>query len=634
MRPEPHDAAASASTADDRVAFAPVPEPASGLLDGDVPIALVVDLVERGPVGSETAQQDLDDVVTALATCASPVIFAEVLELLLGSPWAIEQVGDRLHAVCLARAALRGISRPRELLLAADALEATTRLTLGGWGSRYAVLGLLAGLPGPVPETYGRAAIRCLAATWERWRDTELLDALHRLAGLLPPLPTGGGGASSSGELAPVSAVAASVDLMDDVAFELGCASLLSALSAPDIPHAREALETAHRRLTAAAFGGEGRPDAAAMADVVLLLMAHLPDDQGRQLYERTDLQLLAHRMEHNVREHVLGYAGLAHWRAPRLDAEVAWTRLAHTVAFTHQRLREPSWYQAATVLSQVLSAYRATRCSHVLQRHDQQGLQTLLAPRVETGIAARAGLMSHLEHHVAALQRQVHDASAGDGELGPAAELEAGRTLLASARRRLVEAETPAPSSATSSQEWPVLHELLGDDRQALAELPPGIASLLEARLAHAMATHHREVAAPVHLLSAEVAARLRRDLTPSPWYRRFQVAAGVNLVLDALVHFWHTRSGLERRYVPYLYDPDALEKDLAADLEPFLGTELGAAVTTEVRHVHGGRVDVAITFPSYRLYIELKQDARQIDIGSMRSYLLQSASYQGLSS
>jgi hypothetical protein len=100
--------------------------------------------------------------------------------------------------------------------------------------------------------------------------------------------------------------------------------------------------------------------------------------------------------------------------------------------------------------------------------------------------------------------------------------------------------------------------------------------------------------------------------------------------LVLETLAHFWHNASGLERRYVPYLYDPEALEKDLAADLEPFLGRYLGAAVATEVRHVHGGRVDIAITFSGFRLYVELKKDARKIDVASMRSHLLQSASYQ----
>jgi hypothetical protein len=337
----------------------------------------VASIVDQ-PSSGDTKHVVLDRVVQNLATCASPAIFGDAVGLLLDSERFIGQVGSDLHRICLQRAHLDPAATLRGQLLAADALEAVTRLTLGGFGSRYGLLGMLTDLPGPVPISYGRAAIRCLAVSWEQWRDPELLATLERLGGLAPPLtsPVDQRRATSGGVHPAVGSPAAtgsmtSLDLVGDVAFELGCSSLLTALTAPDFIHARHDLEDAHRRLVAAARGGEGRPDAAAMADVALLLLVHLPNEQGQPDDRQTDFPVLAARLERNVREHVLGYAGLTHWRSPRLDAEVAWVRLARTVAHTCDRLGEPSWYQPATVLSQVLAAYTATRVSHVLQRYD-----------------------------------------------------------------------------------------------------------------------------------------------------------------------------------------------------------------------------------------------------------------------
>jgi hypothetical protein len=156
----------------------------------------------------------------------------------------------------------------------------------------------------------------------------------------------------------------------------------------------------AHRLAIAAA----DRDDAGVLVDVVQLLTAHLPTDAGRAAHATTDLAALADRLEHEVREHVLGYAHLEHWRAPRLDAEVAWARLARDVARSGAALGEVSWYHAEEALADVLAAYTASRCSRVLQREDQAGVRAILGPVIESGIAVQAGLMKHLEDHIHAL--------------------------------------------------------------------------------------------------------------------------------------------------------------------------------------------------------------------------------------
>ena len=622
---------------------------AAVLIDDPELIALSRLVVEGRPPPNVALAVHLA-VVNAVGRCTSPTIVHECLALLLDSSPALQLIGEQLSGTCLQLARPPAFdAAPRAWLLAADGLEAATRLALGGWGNRFALLAQLVQVPPVSPPLFARSALRCLAASYEQWREPELIRALERLAGVVPVFE------SVAGERLPVDNLQVDVvpvdagtatqwahDIAPDAAYELGCASLLQALRVNTLLDAEEHLKAAERRLVAAA---PDRIDAAVLADVARLLTVHLPTNAGRAAWKATDLTALAGQLEQHVREHVLGYTGLDHWRAPRLDAEVAWAQLARDVATTSVAMQQVSWYQAETVLADVLAAYTASRCSRVLCREDQTGIRAILGPAIESGIAARAGLMQHLEDHIAALE---DTKQTGAQRISPAArppelttrtaELAAARSLLAAAQAELTRAEPDPKSSGgvdsippDSPATLPLLHQLVQGDRAALAGLSPEVAQRLEAALATRRDAPTVTGGGRDTLVVCETYARLQNDLAASSYYHG-EVQEVIDELTLLLLRFWVSRDGLNPSRNAYLFTPDALEEDLARDLKVFLdGSPMAALLTTEARDVGGGRVDVACSFPRFRLYIELKRDDRQSDVADKRSFLAQTAGYQG---
>jgi hypothetical protein len=170
-------------------------------------------------------------------------------------------------------------------------------------------------------------------------------------------------------------------------------------------------------------------------------------------------------------------------------------------------------------------------------------------------------------------------------------------------------------------------LNQLLRDDAATLRALSPDVARQLEAALTDRKGRTGAHLPERDVLVVEETLARLRRQLLSSPYYRG-DVRLAVDEVLILLLRFWRSRDGAG---MPYLFDPAAVEADLATDLKTwFDGTPHASRTATEVRHVGGGRVDVACLFPTFRLYIELKKDDRDVEVAEMKRHLLQTAGYQ----
>ena len=621
------------------------------LADDPELLTLTRAVVENGPPASVAAAVHTA-LVEALGRSTSPGLVGECLSMLLDSRPALDNVGSQLYDLCVRRARPHAESvTPKDWLLAADALEAATRLALGDWAPRYGVLAELVRVPIPAPPSYARAALRCLAASYEQWRDPDLFSALERFAGLAPGLSVAGPVQEWAHEVAP------------DAAYELGCASLLQALAGETVSAAEEHLTTAAIRLQVAATD---REDAAILGTVVALLAAHLPSDAGRAAYADTDLSVLANTLDRGVREHILWSAGLEHWRAPRLDAEVAWARLARDVARTQSALAEASWYQAESTLADVLAVWTASRCSRVLRRSDHAGVRAILGPNISSGIAVQAGLMKHLEDHIEALEATGPTAdTAADGQAGHTGvgtalaasseeartgQLEAARSLLAEARAQLASGDSRPKRSGSASGDspdgglpaLPRLIQLLGGDGDALGAVPTEVARQLEDALTIRAQRPGLLTVDPVtttatgaftpqdSLVVAETFHTLRRQLAGSRWYTG-EVAEVVDQLLLHLLRFWRSRDGMGPAQMPYLFKVDAVEEDLARDLKAYFdASAMASLLSTEVRHIGGGRVDVACSFPRYRLVIELKKDHRQIDMSARQRFLAQAAGYQ----
>lgn len=78
------------------------------------------------------------------------------------------------------------------------------------------------------------------------------------------------------------------------------------------------------------------------------------------------------------------------------------------------------------------------------------------------------------------------------------------------------------------------------------------------------------------------------------------------------------------------YLFDPDASEEDLKADLiDWFKGNGL-YGIYQEAPSIGGGRPDIVFAFSEFRFVIELKRELVDASEQSLRRYLRQPAAYQ----
>jgi hypothetical protein len=642
MNPGDHSTASRPPDQDDAPAtpvWAEVPAQLTTLIDTPELLPLVAAIV-AAPPRPQVAPAIYTAVLDALARCQQPTAFGGVLELLLDSRPALEHLAQPLSDLCLHRAQPPAPGADlRAWLVAADALEAATRLALGGWVPHFGVLAQLVRLPAPTPPLFARPALRCLAAAYEQWREPALLSALTRQAQQDTTAPPSA--------VDPATALQWTHEVASDVAYELGAASLLQALRSPTMIDVEMHLQDAERRLALAA---DNRDDAAVLVDVVGLLHAHLPTQSGRAIRTGINVGEVAARLEHRVRGRALNYAGWDHWRAARLDAEVAWAQLAADIATSTAALQQASWYDAERVLADVLAAYSAFRCSRVLQREDTGGVRAILGPDIESGIAAQAGLIQHLHDHVQALEavigaqpvpgRPSIDQASDRGELSREAELDAARSLLTAARARIAatDADPKRPGSAASAApDWPaalsLLHQLLGGTDASADDAINTIDASLAQRLETALATasvRPRVLTAHDSLVVADTHARLRRELAGCPHYRG-EVAEVVDRLMLHLLRFWRRRHGVSSARKPYLFDAAAKEAALADDLEDSLAlSEMSAIMTAEVRDIGGGRVDILCSLSRFRLVIELKKDARQVPVTEKRRYLAQTAGYQ----
>jgi len=80
------------------------------------------------------------------------------------------------------------------------------------------------------------------------------------------------------------------------------------------------------------------------------------------------------------------------------------------------------------------------------------------------------------------------------------------------------------------------------------------------------------------------------------------------------------------------YLFDPNAVECELADDLKDFLDSGiLYGKVHSEIRDIGGGRVDIHVNFLGYRFIAELKREFNDISRESIRNkYEAQAVTYQ----
>ncbi len=564
-----------------------------GLVDSDL-LTPVLDVI----AGSLQEGDTVEPLVAAAARDAvvassSPAPTADALGVVLTSPALVAAIGADLADALLAKAAPpAGSAVTREALVAADSLEAATRLVLGRWTTPWRLFTLLESLQPDQSPVYVRSGCRCIVSCIEQWPEASgLRQQLLQLVGADP--------AADSSRASRVEET-----LESDVAVALARVSILQALRAtePDevIGHLDEV-----RTLLAAAASLDDRVDVVIAGAIAALLRALVAGDpiQGSEV----------DRLHEAVREHQLFTGGSRHWVTDRTVAtNVEWSRLAGDLRRAAEDLTELSWYEPASVISRTVDLYRSTRTESVFRRaEDGQAVRDLIAPAIEAGFADQASRLSLLAVHVETLKDREADGTASDQERQ---DLPVAVELLKEARKT-PEVLLPKPDAGLSAGPS-------GTNDQPAEPRERIIRNLTTQQLLDRASTGS---------VSGDVILRRVCDSFSASAAYADEVREAVDQVAHILTTFLFSRDSLGPSEVPYLFDEGSLEKDLAADLEQFIkqSGQFGD-VRTEVRHVAGGRVDVEFAYPGFNLYVELKVDSTAVPLGGKVSYLKQSATYE----
>jgi hypothetical protein len=538
----------------------------------------------------------------ALTATQAPAIYRDAADRILGSPALLPSIGPLLAASSLEQGHLPEgeATSPATVLRAADALEVAVQLRLANWAPRWDLFAYIesfkdhpeSGLGGAYPLVVLRVVVACV----EQWREAaDLVPVARILAGIDAP---------SQGQVHSPDEVLSD----SDAGLALARISTLAALRAEKRDDALKHLDDAHTFL-AAGLQEDDRPDSAIAADIATLL---------RNLIGAGTLgdPAVVARLCENVREQTHLDPGRSHWVRDRVAAsQAAWALLSRQLADALEKFAEPSWYDAASVVDAIVGFYRTASSNRAFVRsEDDLALEAIIAPVLEDGFASKASLLHHLDAHVSWLQGVADSDHASEDQL---ADLAAARTLRESAIEKFAELAEPPPKDQAGAGPDSARPTSAGNSPSAVR-----VGSAVERRRQGAGFTLG-------NLVADQLLETARAGFSASPDYRG-DVQDAVDLVSELLIRFLWDRNQIGEKEAPYLYTDNVKEDELASDLHQFLrGSGSLGSITTEVRHVGGGRVDIKFGFPGFSLYVELKVDGTKIPVPERSAYLRQAASY-----
>lgn len=519
-------------------------------------------------------------VAHGLATNPRPACLANAVDAILAHTTFARDVTKTSAPMLVARAGKERQSHP---LAAAYALEAVLRMALEGYVSRHVVLAAFDELSGDEPEMFVAKVARLVGVASDAWRYNDTPAVLGRLLG------------ASGSE--------------DDVAFELGIASLSRALDAADAETILSGIADARQWFARAERAAEGRLDAiayGAVVDAVLNFSSNRSKSAIDAAVQRLNSALLDERW-------IFG-ANTPIWLRPRATATLSWGALALELTHVAASVQRHSWFEAARVLQRVLDIYR---CNRRVRRTGE--LAPVVQPAIEAAFVAQQGLLAHLD-----------DFLADDGD--SMIDKGVAKRLREKIRAR---AKAPPPGKIVVDGRWDAAVSILGADTVAeISQESPGTAAMLD------RAVRGWVVAQTESPLLDDMLSGIDDALSDNLDYQGQVRYAFRKLVLLTL-RFARDRQDRQRssgdRRLEYLFAWGAagkppLEKDLGLDYRDFLvGSELSRAVHAEVRDIAGGRADVLFDFYQFRFVAELKREFDDASRVNVRQFLGQAGLYSG---
>lgn len=593
-----------------------------GTLDNSMSVVLVRLIAHDAASGGDEAAAALPAIVDAVLAMDSPAGFADCLDALLTSPAVLDVAAERLADGLLAQvSAFAGsvkLSVP-EVARTASALEAATRLKVGGYGTPFGLLAALERFRAPVPSRLAAAVVRSVGTAADYWPDAASLAAVVKaVAGVAPP--TG-----------PQIEEADPEDVASDASWVLANIELVQALRVDSKADMIAYLEESHRYLTT---GAEtyGRDDAKVLAPVVAAIAA-LMRAEGQSPLEALDTAMpTADAFEGLVEQQVrfnMGLSGLDHWYADvKRQTTAAWVMLVEDLVRAQEQFGQESFYTPEATIDDLLQVYRASRSVEVVRRDDDfDGVLTVVQPIIEAGFASKAAFVANLDIYTRELAVRVKRAR-DQQRAYLVEEHDVAAQVLQEARAMMASGRSPGKDDggATTASLPHQLEQIFGAGTPEAAKVvglgEEAVRKLLEA-VGNKTAARHITLQEQATLESIEQA------LASSPDYAD-EVKTAVDEVVLQLVRFVGRLQNAQSDVKAYLFDPNAKEKALQNDLHQYLWSALGPSVDIEVPQIGGGRVDLRVKYTGFSIYLELKVDDTKKPMFEKTAYLSQAATYQ----
>lgn len=509
--------------------------------------------------------------------------FADILDVLLGSAEVLPAVAGGL--VKNLRDEVRTMDVRADI-----AAEGWTRLALGEWCRSLEVRSALVGLADDGHTS--PFLIRALGAALAEWHDTDIEQSMVRLVN--------------------------DKDVESDIAMELGAYRLVKAAESTTEALAIAELQESVRWF-ARANNAEERRDAPAFHLATSSLLAFA---DGRPI----DAETVAN-LENAATEYLLLYRNLEpHWRQPRAQAISEWVSLVESMRRV-SALDEPAWFEPAALIDQAAALFCAhqslTLVVHVGTNSEELpsvGVAAIVQPRIKAGFAAQAHSVSFLDQWLAMKERESQS-----GEYISDVYRRFARSIA-----ELVDRTGGSPPKASSGP----LDDLLAARRllrtKAASESPSMRTAIIGAT----------PLVIPARELGLEEERVVRRILGDSaalvgplaPEVEKEAISLLAVMVKYSSYLINQVQSG--ERKVPFLGISEApfpAEYHLADGLNDRLLSH-GLPSQIERTDVGGGRVDIALQFARFQLFVEVKRELTvRSNVDLFASYADQAVQYAG---
>jgi len=560
------------------------------------------DLDPTAPASVQSAKTLVD----VVAATSDAMTFAATVDTMCESAAFLDIAGDQLAGACFSLAgppARQDLAESQESQRAAEALEALTRLSLVGHGSRHKVLGLLTDIHTPQPPRYARAVLRTIGAAYDHWEAVD--DVIPVVAVVAEP----GGAADGDAEWTGANI---------EVARALRAST------------ATTALEHFRRARTRLATINSVRDDARLLDQVLGHLEALMEGaaDGGDAPVTTSALRFEQDKLDALMRDaekFALTSAGLGHWAGNRKRVVIgSWVRLAEDLTWMANELDRDVFYEVAVVVDRIAQIYDAAHSYDVTAHHNGVGIiADVVRPTIEGGFVQRAALMRHLSDHAEALEIQ----EAAGTDVG--GRLASVRVLLGAARDRLMSSSEPPGKAEEQAAVPPLLADLLEGKPDLLARLGSALAADDLAHITAAVATYQHISRTEPDLAVEAVIENIVRELQNGDEFTG-EVAHAVARVVRVLTLFVAAMTDIQKSAAPWLFEASVPESTLHEHLLQWLrSNHFRQRASSEVQSVAGGRLDIQFSFEGFRLVAELKVDTTHVPVEDKPKYIRQVAAY-----